>query len=268
MHSVPPSARSLREAQIIQLRPRILFWDAQPNLFSEVKFIFEEMNWVAGQAASVEECVQSFLSSAPHVLYTRVNELAEFQKLIEGLKYTGKWGGVSVVCINGGRDLFDFLKEKETHSMFFNSTNHNLSHVIRAIRTGRPDLVRIAIADDLFVIRSQLKMAILIMKYSLVAEASNGVEATNACMDIKPDVLTLDINMPMKNGLQTLSDVRQASPHTRIIMISGQGTETNVIESARQGIKHFVSKPFTRELLISTIRQASDDVDYLNSIRI
>ena len=262
------SIRSRREAQVVKFRPRVLLFEETPGEFNEIKIIFEEMKWIVSRVESIEECIQFFLSSSAHILLSKMNNKTAWMKLCEDLKYTGKLKEISFCCINSDRETYEFFKESDLNSLFYNGSSHTFSDLLKGIRNTRPELVRIAIADDLFVIRSQLKMAILLMRHSLVAEASNGVEATSSCTELRPDILTLDINMPMKNGIQTLIDVRKASPHTRIVMISGQGTESNVIEAAKNGIQHFISKPFTRELLISTIKEACFDVSYLSSLRL
>jgi two-component system chemotaxis response regulator CheY len=92
--------------------------------------------------------------------------------------------------------------------------------------------------------------------HEIVGEAGNGVEAVQRYQELRPDVMTLDITMPEKDGLTALREIISADPGAKVVMCSALGQESKVLESIKLGAKDFVVKPFQPDRVLSAIDKA------------
>ena len=92
--------------------------------------------------------------------------------------------------------------------------------------------------------------------HEVVGEAGNGVEAVARFQELKPDVTTLDITMPEKDGLAALAEIVAADPSARVVMCSALGQEAKVLEAIKLGAKDFVVKPFQPDRVIEAVGKA------------
>lgn len=118
--------------------------------------------------------------------------------------------------------------------------------------------LRVLVIDDSPFILKAVKRALEPQGYEIVGYADNGKSGIELYEKYKPDVVTLDVTMPIMDGLETASSLTCKDPDAKIIMLSAMGDET-LIQSAREiGIKHFISKPFKPDRLIDTINDLID----------
>ncbi|NLX76106.1 MAG: response regulator [Clostridiaceae bacterium] len=107
--------------------------------------------------------------------------------------------------------------------------------------------VSFVIVDDAVFMRTLIRKIIeQIDGYTVLAEASNGKEAIEAARVYKPDIMTLDLTMPEMDGIKALPAILEASPKTRVIVVSAMGQQSMVIDAIRHGAKDFIIKPFER----------------------
>lgn len=88
--------------------------------------------------------------------------------------------------------------------------------------------------------------------------ANNGAEALSKCQAHSFDAVLTDINMPIKNGLEFLSELRALGHDTPVVFLSGYGDKSKVTQALRLGALDFLDKPFEDELVIQTINRAID----------
>ncbi|WP_026494712.1 response regulator [Butyrivibrio sp. WCD3002] len=103
---------------------------------------------------------------------------------------------------------------------------------------------RILIADDTTFMREMLKSSLDKEKYEIVGEATTGQQAVDQYKEKKPDLLILDINMPVMNGIDALTQVMEIDPKANVIMCSDQKQEPMIVLALKKGAKDFVIKPF------------------------
>ena len=103
---------------------------------------------------------------------------------------------------------------------------------------------RILIAADTTFMREMLKSALDKEKYEIVGEATTGQQAVDQYKEKKPDLLILDINMPVMNGIDALTGVMEFDPNANVIMCSDQKQEPMIVLALKKGAKDFVVKPF------------------------
>lgn len=115
--------------------------------------------------------------------------------------------------------------------------------------------ISFVIVDDAIFMRTMIRNMIeQVEGYTVVAEASNGLEAIEAARKYQPDIMTLDITMPEMDGMIALPQILEASPQTRVIVVSAMGQQSMVIDAIRKGAKDFIVKPFQKYKVYQAIQ--------------
>jgi two-component system, chemotaxis family, chemotaxis protein CheY len=117
-------------------------------------------------------------------------------------------------------------------------------------------MARVLVVDDAAFMRKMVSDALTKAGHEVVGEACNGVEAVASWQELKPDLATLDITMPEKDGLSALSDIMNLDPAARVIMCSALGQESKVMESIKLGARDFVVKPFQADRVAEAVAKA------------
>ena len=112
---------------------------------------------------------------------------------------------------------------------------------------------RVLLVDDTAFMRSLLSDILRDARMEIVAEAENGRDALVSFVDTDPDVVLLDIEMPVMNGLVALQKLRMIDPRARVIMCSARGEQEVVIRAIQLGARDFVVKPFKPERVVTAI---------------
>ena len=115
---------------------------------------------------------------------------------------------------------------------------------------------RVLIADDAAFMREMLRDILSEGDYEVVAEASDGVETVEKFDEHTPDLVTLDIVMPRKNGIDALREILAAHPTACIVMCSALGQEALVAEALESGARDFIVKPFKPEQVRTVVDRA------------
>jgi two-component system chemotaxis response regulator CheY len=117
-------------------------------------------------------------------------------------------------------------------------------------------MARVLIVDDAAFMRKMLSDALTGGGHEVVGEAGNGVEAVERFQELRPDLTTLDITMPEKDGIQALKEILSFDPAARVVMCSALGQESKVLESIKAGAKDFVVKPFQADRVLEAVGKA------------
>ena len=117
-------------------------------------------------------------------------------------------------------------------------------------------MARVLVVDDAAFMRKLVTDALTSGGHEVVGEAGNGVEAVDRVQELKPEVTTLDITMPEKDGLTALKEIIALDPSARVVMCSALGQEAKVLESIKLGAKDFVVKPFKPDRVIDAVGKA------------
>jgi two-component system chemotaxis response regulator CheY len=117
-------------------------------------------------------------------------------------------------------------------------------------------MARVLVVDDAAFMRKMVSDALSGGGHEIVGEAVNGAEAVQRFQELRPDVMTLDITMPEKDGLAALQEIIAVDPSAKVVMCSALGQESKVLESIKLGAKDFVVKPFQPDRVLSAIEKA------------
>ncbi|MBS7344543.1 MAG: response regulator [Caryophanon sp.] len=115
---------------------------------------------------------------------------------------------------------------------------------------------RILIVDDAAFMRMMIKDILTKNGYEVVGEAADGVQAVEKYNELKPDLVTMDITMPEKDGIAALKEIKATNPGATIIMCSAMGQQAMVIDAIQAGAKDFIVKPFQADRVIEAIQKA------------
>jgi two-component system chemotaxis response regulator CheY len=117
-------------------------------------------------------------------------------------------------------------------------------------------VARILVVDDAAFMRKMVSDALTKGGHEVVGEAGNGNEAVARFQELRPELTTLDITMPEKDGLAALKEIIELDPGARVIMCSALGQESKVLESIKLGARDFVVKPFQPERVQEAVAKA------------
>jgi len=120
---------------------------------------------------------------------------------------------------------------------------------------------RTLIADDASFMREMIREIIEPEGFEVVAEAADGCEAVERFAEHSPDVVTMDIVMPKKSGIEAVKEIVAANPGACIVMCSALGQEALVMEALKAGARDFIVKPFKPDVVLTTLRKVLEKKD-------
>ncbi|MCR4841908.1 MAG: response regulator [Eubacterium sp.] len=115
--------------------------------------------------------------------------------------------------------------------------------------------IKILICDDSILARKLLKDALMEIGCSNFVEAKNGEESISLFLSESPDLVLLDIVMPIFNGVEVTKKIIDNDPQANIVIVSSVGTKNFLEDALAAGAKDFIQKPFRSEMLDSIINK-------------
>ncbi len=127
-------------------------------------------------------------------------------------------------------------------------------------------MIKVLIADDHAMMRQGLKQILeLESDLIVVAQASNGTEAVKLAREYKPDVILMDINMPLTNGLQAIQELKEEKNPARIIVLTIHEDREYLFKTLQMGVEGYVLKDAEPSVLIEAIRSVCRGQSYIQS---
>jgi two-component system chemotaxis response regulator CheY len=112
---------------------------------------------------------------------------------------------------------------------------------------------RILVADDALFMRATLKAILTGNGFEVVGEATNGQEAVELYQSLKPDGVTMDITMPVMDGISAVAKIKEIDPNARIMMVSAMGQKDMVLQAIQAGARDFLIKPFQPDNVVEKV---------------
>lgn len=110
------------------------------------------------------------------------------------------------------------------------------------------------VVDDAAFMRMTLKNVLEPEGFE-VAEAENGAVAVEKYDEVRPDVVTMDVTMPEKDGLQAVREIVAKDPNAKVIMISALGQESVIRQAILSGARDFIVKPFQADRVVTALKK-------------
>ncbi len=127
--------------------------------------------------------------------------------------------------------------------------------------------IKVAIADDHALFRTGVKTSLSIRKdIQMIAEAENGMQLLNLLKHIKPDVVLLDIHMPIMDGYATLPEVKKLYPDLKVIMLSMNNDPSIITKMMEIGANSYLTKESDSEIIYQAIKTCYEDDFYFNDL--
>jgi two-component system, chemotaxis family, chemotaxis protein CheY len=115
---------------------------------------------------------------------------------------------------------------------------------------------KILVVDDTRLMRNIIKDALLDMENFEIFEAADGKEAVDVYFQEKPDLVTMDITMDLKDGVEATREILNIDRDARIIMITALSQQKLLQDCINAGVRDYVVKPFTKDRLATAVRKA------------
>ncbi len=121
-------------------------------------------------------------------------------------------------------------------------------------------MAKIMIVDDSKLMRKKLSDIVTAMGHTVVHECETGEKALVSYVTYKPDLVTMDINMPGISGIEATSQIRKNYSNAKIIIISSENQEASILQGIRAGAISFLVKPFRDDHVQNSVNKALADV--------
>lgn len=117
------------------------------------------------------------------------------------------------------------------------------------------NMAKILIVDDSRTSRKILRGILEQNGHEIIGEAVDGQDGVLKFRELQPEVTTLDITMPIMDGLEALQVIKKDSPDANIVMVTAAGQQNKMIDAIKYGASEFVTKPFETEEILRIINK-------------
>ncbi len=114
-------------------------------------------------------------------------------------------------------------------------------------------MARVLIVDDSRTSRRMLRQVLTDAGYEIAGEAANGEEGVLMYRELKPDAVTMDITMPVMNGLEALICIKKEDDNAKVIMVTAAGQKEKMVTAIKEGADDFIAKPFEPEQVVDSL---------------
>lgn len=128
-------------------------------------------------------------------------------------------------------------------------------------------VIKVAIADDHALFRAGVKTSLSTRKdVHMIAEAENGMQLLNLLKHMQPDVVLLDIQMPIMDGLTTLPELKKLYPEVKVIMLSMHNDHSVITRMMEIGANSYLTKDSDSEMIYQAIKTCYESEFYFNDL--
>jgi two-component system, chemotaxis family, chemotaxis protein CheY len=114
---------------------------------------------------------------------------------------------------------------------------------------------RVLVVDDAMIMRKLIRDVAVEAGWEVAGEAANGAEAVALYEKLRPDLVTMDLVMPVMGGNEALRRIRAADPDARVLVVTALDQKQTLTESIRDGAIDFIVKPFDRERILGFLKK-------------
>ncbi len=125
---------------------------------------------------------------------------------------------------------------------------------------------RLLVVDDALFMRKMICGVAAEAGWQVVGEAANGAEAISLYQQHRPDLVTMDLVMPIMGGLEALRQIRSFDPLAKVVVVTALDQKQSLMESIRDGAIDFIVKPFERERVLALLAKLENPTGSLKPI--
>ncbi|UCH42789.1 MAG: response regulator [Dehalococcoidales bacterium] len=255
---------------------RILVVDDEPDFVRGIQVALQAKPYevvVAGNRNQAEAGVRANKPDA--VVLGTIMPRGDAFLFHQWLKQTSRFNDVLILVVNARREeeltrgwrkdegmqceAEDFLAKPVEPSVLVSRIEKLLDRVTRRIR--------ILVADDHAVVRDGIRAVLALQQdMQVIGDAVNGREALEKTIELSPDVVLMDIVMPVMNGLDATREICKGCPQAKVIMLTQYDDDENVLVSQQMGAIGFIPKTAVSSMLLTGIRSVSEGKQFVHTV--
>ncbi|MBE5930482.1 MAG: response regulator [Lachnospiraceae bacterium] len=121
--------------------------------------------------------------------------------------------------------------------------------------------ITVLVVDDSKTSRKMLSDVLTKMGLEVIGEAVNGEDGFLKYKELRPDIVTMDITMPVMNGLESLLLIKHEDENAKVVMITAAGQKNNLMQAVKAGAEEFLTKPLEEEEIRRVISEISAKIE-------
>lgn len=94
--------------------------------------------------------------------------------------------------------------------------------------------------------------------FEIVGEATNGEEGYLKYKELTPDIVTMDITMPVMDGIESLTLIKKVNSDAKVVMITAAGQKEKMVDALKRGADEFITKPFDADVVLETLKRIAE----------
>ena len=118
---------------------------------------------------------------------------------------------------------------------------------------------RLLVVDDALFMRKMICGVAAEAGWEVVGEAGDGAEAVALYEQLRPDLVTMDLVMPVMGGLEALRQIRDRDPEAKVVVVTALDQKQALMDSIRDGAIDFIVKPFERQRVLNLLSKLGGD---------
>ena len=119
-------------------------------------------------------------------------------------------------------------------------------------------MATVLVVDDSRTSRKILKGVLEQGGFEIIGEATNGEEGYLKYKELTPDIVTMDITMPVMDGIESLTLIKKANPDSKVVMITAAGQKEKMVDALKRGADEFITKPFDADAVLETLKRIAE----------
>lgn len=120
-------------------------------------------------------------------------------------------------------------------------------------------MARVLVVDDMAFMRNLIRVVLEEEGMEIVTTADNGTAGVEAYKEYQPDVVLMNVRMPILDGIGATEQIIEHDPDATVIMCTGNRQEAKMQEAVKAGATDYITKPFQRDALVGAIEDAVED---------
>lgn len=119
-------------------------------------------------------------------------------------------------------------------------------------------MAKVLIVDDSRTSRKMLRTILEADGHEIIDEAVNGQEGVQKYQALKPELVTMDITMPVVDGVEALKMIKALDSESKVIMVTAAGQKNKMVECIKAGANDFLTKPFDQQEIIDVVKKLTE----------